>query len=353
MEENKLNGREDYYNVKGYISASLLKELSSSPRNAKGMLLGEQKQTKALDFGSLVDCLLTTPERFQSDYVIYEGNAPTDKMLLLARDYIRKYITLSEMTEEPNEDLIALSSRAEVGYDARLKNDTFLTKFAEEALPYCNFCITNKDKIIIDRETYNHANQINLDTRGSKFLTKIFNPETNTTVLFQVPIYVHTTRFEGKALIDCVIINHTDKTVTPIDFKTYEDNFTSNYWKYKYYYQEAWYKFLLETLRHPHWFVDCEIPSELAVLHDEGYTVTDFEFVAIDKSLKRNIIVYKTYSDLYKDLFYDGNIVKNAFDIIKVKSIESLIEEMFFRVKNDNWEDDYDMLNNGYKNIWL
>lgn len=350
MEENKLSG-EYYYNLKGYISASLLKEISSSPFNAKAMLNGEKKETKALDFGSLVDCLLTTPDRFSQDYVIYSGKAPTDKMLLLAKDYIRKYLTLSETTAEPDEELIALSSRAEVGYDSRLKNETFLAKFADEALPYCNFCIAYKDKIIIDNETYEHAASMVDQAKNSPFLKKIFKPESNVKVLFQVPLYAVTSKFSAKCLIDCIIIDFDNQTITPIDFKTYEDNFVSNYWKYKYYYQEAWYSLILNIIRNSFELSFETVPELKEVI--KSFTIQQFEFVALDKTLARTPIIYKSYEKLHEDLFEEGVINKGIFDIVRVKSITYLIEELIVRNHIDNWEDDFDMLNKGYKYLWL
>lgn len=351
-EENTLNG-DNYFDRKGYISASLLKELSYSPRNAKGLLLNEKKESKALNFGSLVDCLLTTPERFQTDYIIYEGTAPTDKLLLLAKDYINKYIQISESGEIPDETNLILSARAEVGYDSRLKEDTVISKFKNECADYCNFCITYKDKIIIDRETYEKASALNLETRNSRFLQNIFNPEPNTEVLFQVPIYIETVNFTGKALIDCIVVDHNNKTITPYDFKTYEDNFVSNYWKYGYYYQESWYLFLLNSINNQEWEVNSEIPEQLKVLYTGEYKINPFHFIAIDKSSFRNVIIYKTYDTIYQDIFFEGIINKGVTNIVKVKPIAELITELKFRVANDNWEDDYDMAVNGVKSMWL
>jgi hypothetical protein len=70
----------------GYISASLLTKM----RDPLSFLLGngEVKQTAAMKWGSLIDCLWTTPELFNQEYIILPENAPqkpTDAMLNAAK----------------------------------------------------------------------------------------------------------------------------------------------------------------------------------------------------------------------------------------------------------------------------
>jgi hypothetical protein len=340
----------EYYNKKGYINASLLKALSNSPKEALAILKGEESEkTPSLSFGSLVDCLLTTPERFQEDYIIYQGKVPTEKLLDFANKYL-EIINLKAPDEVFSIDDVILSARVEVGYDARLLSTTVISRFKEECSGYCDFYTLNKDKIIVSQEDFNLAQKLNSSTRNSPYLQHIFNPEPNTIVLFQVPIFIVTNKGSFKVLLDVVVIDLLNKTVSPYDFKTYADDFVKNYFTYKYYYQESLYTTVLELLRLEDSIVSVEMPEELKVITSE-FTIQQFKFIAIDKSLNRNIEIFESYKGLAEDVFFNGIIKKsNEF---KIKSILYLLDEFNYRVEKENWIEDYEMITKGVKKLWL
>jgi hypothetical protein len=340
----------EYFEKKA-LSASLLKALATSPRNARAIIENENTESTAFTMGSLVDCLLTTPERFEEDYVIFTGISPTDKMLDFANEYIRLYKLLSEDNTHTSEELILLA-RTYVDYDKRLKDDTVIKKFEEACNDYIQCVLYNPDKIVIDTETYNTALELVRVTKESPHLQFIFNPKEGDIVLFQVPIYIESNKFVGKALLDCIVIDTINKTITPIDFKTYEDSFEGNYWKYKYYYQEAWYSFLLNMLTDGESFIT-KLDTVEKLLNVAGYTVTDFKFVAIDKSFQRNPIIFQSYKAISDDVFFGGFINKGITNLVKVKSIQDLIKEYNWRVEKDDWVNDYDMETQGFKKLWL
>ena len=342
---------DNYFEKQGYISASLLKEISNHPKQAKAMLEGSSKQSTALSDGSLVDVLLTQPDKFDELYVIYRGKKPTDKLLDVAEMYISIYQSES-VSGTFDKDRAIISSQQQVGYDGRLKPETMIKRFDEECYNYCNFVINNPNKIIIDEENYNKHNRLALNAKASPYLQHIFSPSSNLIVLFQVEVYVATTRFSGKALIDCIVIDLFNRTITPYDFKTFEGSFESNYWKFKYYYQEAWYSYLLETLRHPEFVVDSTIPEELKVIESEDFSLQPFKFIAIDKSEYKEIEIFQSYPEIVADVFFIGHINKGDYKV-RIKSISQLIEELEYRVSIGDWSNDYEMLTKGVKKLWL
>jgi len=342
----------EYFDKKGFISASFLKSLSNSPKEGYSIINGEEsKKTPSLDFGSLVDCLLTTSDEFIDKYSIFSGKRPSDKLLDFANKYIEIY-QIEGSREDFSKDSAILQARVESGYDSRLLNETVLKKFREECDTYCQFCLDNIGKTIIDAETLVFANELVYKTKVSPYLQNIFYPDSNHIVLFQVPIYLVTTRFEGKLLIDILDIDLLNKEITPYDLKTFEGSFESNYWKYKYYYQEAWYSFALNTICNKDLFISCELPEELKLIHSGEYKIKQFKFIAIDKSLYREVEIFESYNNIIDDVFFKGYIDKGEVKV-KIKSIESLIQEAKERVKIDNWTTDYQMLTNGVKKLWL
>ena len=342
----------EYFEKYG-ISASLLKALASSPRDAYNLLNSKGRSTKATDFGSLVDCMLTEPERFEIDYVIFRGTKPTDKALDFALEYVRKHEEAVNKEKEYNDNALILSARAEVGYDSRLLEKTLLERFDTQIRPYCTFLINNSDKLIIDEADYNHAQQLASNVKSSPYFEDIFIPNSNLIVLFQVPIYITTPAYEGKMLIDCIVIDLENKTITPYDFKTYEDSFEGNYWKYKYYYQEAWYVGNLLCLTNPDMFIEAKVPEQLELIYSGKYEVKPMKFIAIDKKMYRDTIAYETYPDIHHDVFFEGVIVKGLTNVVKVKPITQLINEFKWRVENNDWVRDFDMATKGIKSLWL
>lgn len=340
----------EYFQKSGYVSASLLKAISDNPKYAKSIIEGmESKKTPALDFGTLVDVLLTQPDKFNEEYVIYRSKKPTDKLLEVAEEYIR--IKAETPEEEFDKTRAIISAQNTIGYDSRLKPETMIKRFEDDCETYCTFVLNHSDKTIIDEGTYNYANRLVMNTKASPYLQNIFNPDSNLIVLFQVPIYITTTKFEGKILIDCVVIDLVKKTITPYDFKTFEGSFESNYWKFKYYYQETWYAFVLETLRNPEWFIDCTLPEELKVIHSD-FTIEQFKFIAIDKSEFKEVEVFESYKDIVSDVVFKGVIDRGDYKV-RIKSIESLIDEAKYRVEIGDWTNDIQMLQKAVKKIWL
>jgi len=342
----------EYFEKSGYISNSFLKSLATHPKYAKSMIEGkESKKTPALDFGSLVDVLLTQPDKLNEEYVIYRFKKPTDKLLEVAEEYIRQ--SLLETSGEPFDKTgRIISSQNIIGYDGRLKPETMVKRFEEECEAYCNFAIANQDKIIIDQSTFDYANRLALNTKSSPYLRHIFEPNSNIIVLFQVPIYITTVKYVGKILIDCLVIDLEKKTITPYDFKTFEGSFEQNYWSYKYYYQEAWYSTVLLLLTVPESFIDCDIPEELKLIHSGEFKIEQFKFIAIDKSEFKEVEIFESYDGIVIDVFFNGYINKGD-QKIKIKSIGSLIDETKYRLESGDWSNDYQMITNGVKKLWL
>jgi len=343
---------EEYFQKSGFVSSSLLKAISENPKSAKAMIEGkESKKTPALDFGTLVDILLTQPDRVSEEYVIYRGKKPTDKLLEVAEEYVRMRL-LQPSGETFDKTGMIISSQNNIGYDKRLLPATMVKRFEDDCEAYCEFVLQHSDKVIVDQYTFDYANRLSMNTKSSPYLQHIFSPNSNVIVLFQVPIYITTTGFVGKCLIDCIVIDLEKKSITPYDFKTFEGSFESNYWSYKYYYQEAWYSTILRLLTKPESFIDCTIPEQLQLIHTGEYSIEQFKFIAIDKSEYKEIEVFESYNGIVEDVFFNGFINKGEFKV-RIKSIGSLILEAKHRLEIDNWRDDYQMITNGVKKLWL
>jgi len=181
---------EEYFQKSGFVSNSLIKLLAENPKSAKSMIEGkESKKTPALDFGTLVDILLTQPDRVSEEYVIYRGKKPTDKLLEVAEEYVRMRL-LQPSGETFDKTGMIISSQNNIGYDGRLKPETMVKRFEDDCEAYCEFVIQHSDKVIVDQYTFDYANRLSMNTKSSPYLQHIFSPNSNVIVLFEVSIAV-------------------------------------------------------------------------------------------------------------------------------------------------------------------
>lgn len=345
----------DYFKIKA-VSYSFLKALSSSFKEGYNFLYGKDEiKSKALDVGSLIDDMLTNPEIVNEKYAIFQGTKPSDKLLDLAEKYVELY--LERKDEEGYDDTnTILSARAEVGYDSRLKDDTLIKRFEESCRGYCTFLTHNQGKPTTDLETYNNCMYIVSEVKKSPYYKDLFDITKNIKIFYQVPIVVSSKYGLTKSLIDCIIVDYDTKTIHPIDIKTFEGDFINNWWRYKYYYQEVWYYSLLASLKNSLVFLEDEYVNDdsyeiVNLLKTNEFEVAAFKFLAIDKSNPYNVVIYKSYRDINEDVFFKGRIYRGNGSYSSIRSIESLMNEFTYRIKENDWSHDYDMITEGFKQI--
>lgn len=332
---------QEYFNKRDHISSSLLVALSNHPKEVKAMIDGERKETtEAMSFGSLLDVKLTEPHKVDEIYRVSTATIPTDKMLIFADKVIEVAIqkdkTVDELLESGEFYQIVLDARKEVGYDSRLADKTVFDRFVGASNSYCVEALqANKDnKILISME-----NDILSDTLVQRIkehpqTSYLFTSEDrkDIEVKFQVEIYTTIFGAYAKALLDFIVIDHVDKTITPYDLKSYEGKFLSNFYKYKYYYQAGWYSLLLENIK-KEWGLD-------------DYTVERFHFLAVDKSLYRDIEIYTLSKEVIEDIQKGGKVSEcGSYTVTKdgKKSIVSLVSELVERMHQDNWLEVWEM----------
>lgn len=345
----------DYFKIKA-ISYSFLKALSSSFKEGYNFLYGkEELKSKALDTGSLIDDMLTNPEIVSEKYAIFQGTKPTDKLLDLAEKYVELFLERKD-DEDYDDTNTILSARAEVGYDSRLKDDTLIKRFEESCRGYCTFLTHNQDKVTTDLETYNNCMYIVSEVKKSPYYKDLFDTSKNIKIFYQVPFVMKIRRGLTKALVDCIIVDYDTKTIHPIDVKTFEGDFVSNWWRYKYYYQEVWYYSMILALKNHESMLEEEFVNDDSIeisnlLKLDEFEVSAFKFLAIDKSNPYNVVIYKSYRDIYEDVFFKGRINRGNDTYSSIRSIQSLINEFDYRIKEEDWSHDYDMITQGFKQI--
>jgi hypothetical protein len=212
------------YNESQSINQSRLKKLLGN-EDPKTFLLDIELSSKSITVGSLVDCLLTSPEEFSNDYYVSQlVNLPSDTIQLIVKEtFDNVWNNVSQSNDNNiNEDINYYKSTILTGetfgkYQPNWKVETKLNKILEEEpAQYFRELVLSAGKQIVSRDDYELA-EIVANSMKARFPLE---DSPNCVITTQHPIYFRVNGIECKALIDVLAINHETKTVIITDIKT-------------------------------------------------------------------------------------------------------------------------------------
>ena len=208
-------------------------------------------------FGSAVDVWITQGKaNYDKQYYESGGKKPSDSIMSMVRMVFDSLLNANQ--EVPGEHLIDVNSGYIVAaldyhkYQSRWKPETRINKVVEEGALYFEELKESHGKTILSAEESNVVWKIVMSLQTHKYTERFFKDDKNMDIFYQVPIYFMTSDVPCKALLDMVIVNHTEKKVFPIDIKTL-GGFTSEFpWSVKsrgYNFQAAFYTEALLELK--------------------------------------------------------------------------------------------------------
>ncbi len=303
----------EYKNVKA-LSQSSLKLLDYSPKKfyefEQRWLIGELENkperpvTESMLLGELVDCLLLESDKFDERYIVCNVDIPTGQMLTFTEEMYKLHM---EGVDDP--EAVAKQAYANVGFK-RDPIEKILLRFATEGLPYFTFKLAAIDRQVVDSLVYNKAAKLVQELKDHKFISKILEPSPDKEFLYQLPIYMDwpcgSVRKKSvvklKGLLDLVVIDHRQRTITPYDLKTSADSsFENAVWKYRYDLQASFYNALLSN------YVQ-------SLQYLSGYTIKDFKFIVcstVDRQHEIwNVPNEITYAAAYDTRVVNGKIIR-------------------------------------------
>jgi hypothetical protein len=236
-----MRGDLENYKLVSAVSYSKLSQLNQHPKN----LIAEEKiSSKALDFGSLVDCMMFTPEDMDDRFHIAARAKPQDKL----GEWLDAFLAIELPADYKLNDVekMILQARRDVGYQSNWKDETVMKKWDEEVVPYLNILAeAGEDKTVIS--TNDHFKAIGYQSKliTNEFTKRFFARQCkDEDQVFQVPIYYDIEGVPCKSLLDGVLIDNKNKILIPFDLKTTSDsvlNFENSFIKWNYYLQAAMY----------------------------------------------------------------------------------------------------------------
>jgi len=324
----RLNISESEYRGLPMPSYSLLKRIDESgPRALK---YSKKYDSEAIDFGSLLDCKLITAHEFDNKFYFDAAEKPTAQLLELA-DYLIKNEPEELNNYIKNNVSVEAVSQA-LGLFGGVKDyDKRIAKFDTDLFwNYIQARVDSAGKTIFTPDTLAECCDAEMIIKSHPNTSWIFNPSKDIEVLTQVMIIAEINGVQVKTMLDLVIIDNLNKTVTPYDLKATEMHmpaFKHHFVKMGYYLQGSLYKEALSN-----WMRD-----ELQL----GYALEDFKFIVYSRSDKFPFI-WNMGSEWHKKGLYG---FENVFGE-KEKGVYELLDDYMFYSQNPEVEVDRKFIEN-------
>lgn len=278
--------------------------------------------------GAALDCLLTSPERWEEDFLVIDANRPYG----LLGKFIEKLpsgLTVNSPLE------LYMEAYRDSGY--KMWPDKVVAKFwlNEEAVRYYKLTRDLSDKVtVLSTDEYESVTKALELINANEFVKHYFKSSSiDIEIRNQVPVYFEYMGEPCKALWDGVYIDHKNKTIQIYDLKTAKSvwDFPTSFLQYGYYRQCAFYELSALSKESP-----------IKELLELDYTLLDFIFIAVEnkKSSSQPAIIYRTTE---KDRLcgLEGGTINGR----KYRGINELINAYKFHKEMDYWDMPLELLN--------
>ena len=321
------------YRTLSKLNQSLLKEILISPKaflDAKARYESPKESTEEhFVFGSMVDIMLTgTKKEFDEKfYRIPDDIKCTDSIRAIVTDVydvVKDSVELKNMSEYKQEILLSCK---QFDYQPNWKDDTRVEKIIALGSGYFNILAASGNKIKVTEKEYANAVACKMALQSDPY-TRFYvdrKLDRNTEFLDKVIVEFDVDDLEIKGELDRVVINHSTKTIYPIDFKTTSkpvSSFESSFWFFRYDFQAATY--MAGIIKHP----------TIEDLMTKGYKLDSFKFIVVEKDLRNNPMIFQVGNQALQ-IGYMGGELSNG------KSLEGLLQAVAryqYAEENDHWQ---------------
>lgn len=298
----------DNYREYKAINYSLLSKLSFDPSQVKQ----DQKETEAMGFGSLFDCLITDSDRFDSEYVVSDVEKPTAQL----GEFLDIFLGCSLEDKEEKYKYAHAEMKLR---NPKLRDgvDKFIERMESEASPYLEFLENSKDKKVVSKDDFYLATRMKDGLKNNQFTRQFFDMSYDWETKFQVPLEGVLGEHKFKGLLDMLLINEAKKEIIPIDIKTtssYPNQFEKSVAKWNYLIQAALY-------------------YDLVQLNYPDYKIHDFTFLVSSKVLPDKPFIWVA-NDLARSVGKHGTTLPKY----EVKGYMQLADDLKWHEDSGLWE---------------
>lgn len=324
----------EYKNIDA-LNQSILKKILISPQSflqaKKKQEYGEESEEDHFTFGTIVDLMLTgNKEDFDKRFVrISDESSCSDAIKSIIKNVYNDIITTNGLVDEDLEQykLKILQYCNYANYQPKWKDDTRVEKIIKEGNDYFELLKTIGSKTPVTENDYAKAVTCVMALKSDKFTQPYVVLKANSNDREFLNKFIIEFEYYGykiKGELDRVIIDHTERTVTPIDFKTTGKpigGFINDFWFYRYDFQAAVYTRGL--LEHP----------EIKKLLESNYSLNPFLYIAVETNLVSNPMVFEVTPEAI-EIGFSGGIVKNK----TYEGFEQAIKRYYYAEQFNSWE---------------
>jgi len=344
---SKYDGKMRNYRAFDALNYSRIKKLDTpNPKN----FFQKVKYSKAISIGDIADVLITTPDEFDNKFIVVkEESVPTAKRKIVA-DYLSSFLSRACIFTEDALNIMFDSIEKGSWYGEDPVREAFeaaeyskgepiekVKEIAKEHLGYILSNVEGNPLKYITEDALVNARKLKMAIKTSPFWKNtVKEGQKGIEILYQLPVIAHINgreladdfeekfgrpveemvyeRFNYvKGLLDLVVIDHTNKTIQPIDLKMteYTNSFNVAVVKNRYDIQAALYTDLLQSYFEdtlcsegyeirPFYFLSAH-PDTLAVI---PWRMSNLDLEVGRKGGKSGRRVYKGYQNLFLDLMF-------------------------------------------------
>lgn len=294
------------------------------------MNLDSYKKSDAMNFGSLVDCLLYTPEEFDNNFIIYPKDAICKSIEENVEQYFTQYNWLKDVDNANNkiiEDIddfaqwlsTKLASEKAITNKIKTQNtiDKYTTEFYEQIINHKEFInIINefnssegKQKIVItakDKAEADEARNIIYNSLHHQHFLNLGKSEFQKTILTSYD-FEHGREFL-KGIIDHFVLDERHQRVYIVDLKCTDTSimeFRQTVDRLRYDLQAAFYVFLAEIL----------FPADYKI---------NFYWLVYSKKDKQTVVYEASYETLMRGRIGD-KWKKGFMELINIYQLSHLL----------------------------
>ena len=319
------------------LNQSTLKKILISPKEyLKSVNQMETSTGEHFVFGTVVDLMLTSnKEEFDEKFIVLPNKisiSDTVKTIVdgINRDLIEKNINVDTLYDDACSNII-LQNCQYLNYQANWKADTRVNKIQELGDNYFKFLKKANNRQVVNEDDYNKAvlcvSALKQDPYTKPYVdSRMYKDKDTDDVEFKnkVVVQFNYMDLEFKGELDRVVINHTKKLIIPIDFKTTSKSilgFNYDFWKYRYDFQAATYRLGLEK------------ESWVHNLIKEGYFITDFLYIVVEKDLYNNPMCFQVPNEIINIGRSGGEVFGNNYE-----GLDNAIVRYKYASENNHWD---------------
>lgn len=313
------------------LNQSILKKILISPKEylkaKEKQENGEQSIAPHFVFGSVVDIMLVgSKDEFEEKFARIPDESRCSESVKAIVDAVFAEMSALEGTVQVDRDMV-LKHCNNLSYYNNWKDDTRIDKILADGKDYFELLKTTQGKTTITESEYARALSCVMALKSDEFTKPYVDKKHDKNVEFwdKFIIEFNFKGFDLKGELDRVCINHTDKTITPIDFKTTGKPITGfeyEFFTYRYDFQAAVY--FRGLIEHP----------KVNELRDKGYSVADFLYIVVETNLFNEPMIFNVDADV-REIGFSGGTLNSGR---KLEGFVTALDRLQYALDNNAWK---------------